>query len=73
MPRIRRVMGMRERHVRVKLAERGMSLGELCERVGCSPQYLWLMLTGARSGVKYWDAICRELGLPSTDDLDRGA
>lgn len=73
MPRSKRAMTAWEQRVKVKLAERNMCVCELCERVGCSPQYLWLMLTGARSGAKYWDAICRELGLPCKADVDKGA
>lgn len=72
MPRIKRVMSAREQQVRIKLAERGMTQMELCERIGCPYKYLWLMLTGNRSGERYWDAICRELGLPCTNDLDKG-
>lgn len=73
MPRIKRVMTMRERKVRMKLADRGMTQAELCERIGCPYKYFWAILTGARSGERYWDAICKELGLPCTDDLDKGA
>ena len=47
--------------IRLKLIERNMTQNELSARIGCSTKYLWLIMSGERSGKKYLDALKKEL------------
>lgn len=49
--------------IRLKLIEKNMTQEELSARIGCSSKYLWLIISGQRSGRKYMDALKRELGI----------
>lgn len=72
MPRIKRPTPF-GRQVRTRLAELDMTQQDLCERIGCHPNYLLRIMSGERSGDKYLLAIYRELGLPCTDDMIKEA
>lgn len=72
MPRIKRPTPLGCR-VRARLAELNLTQAELCERIGCHPNYLLRILDGSRSGEKYLPAIYRELGLPRTNDMFKEA
>lgn len=50
----------------MRLVEKGMTQTELAERLGCTKQYLYKILSGQRSGKKYVEMLRRELEL----DLD---
>lgn len=50
----------------MRLIEKGMTQTELAERLGCTKQYLYKILSGQRSGKKYVETLCTELNL----DLD---
>lgn len=49
--------------IRLKLIEENITQEELCNRIGCSTKYLWLIMSGKRSGQKYLDALKKELGI----------
>ena len=51
------------RAIRMKLAEKNMTLNELSERIGCNPKYLGLIMSGDRSGQKYMERLKEELGI----------
>lgn len=59
--------------MRARLAELDMTQKDLCDRIGCHRSHLLRILDGTRSGEKYRLAIYRELGLPCTDELIKGA
>lgn len=63
MPRVKHMTPL-GRTVRARLAELNMTQAELCEKVGCHPNYLLMILSGTRSGDKHLEAIHRVLGLP---------
>lgn len=63
--------------IKKRLVDLEMPQTELGERIGCGRRYLIKIMTGERSGGKYMEALCNELGLPYTGqdagDVKRGA
>lgn len=49
--------------IRLKLIEENITQEEFCGRIGCSKKYLWLIMSGKRSGKKYLAALNKELGI----------
>ena len=49
--------------VALQLFMNGMTQADLAKKIGCSRQYLHKILCGERSGTKYTELICEELGL----------
>ena len=49
--------------IRLKLIEKNMTQDELSAKIGCSTKYLWLIMSGERSGRKYLEALKKELGI----------
>lgn len=51
------------RAIRLKLIEKNMTQDELSAKIGCSTKYLWLIMSGERSGRKYMAALKKEPGI----------
>ena len=66
MPRCKHATAL-GRAIRLKLIERNMTQDELSAKIGCSTKYLWLIMSGERSGQKYMEALKKELGI---DDVE---
>ncbi len=56
--------------VALKLFMSGMTQADLAKKIGCSRQYLHKILSGERSGTKYTEMICSELGLEYSEGLN---
>lgn len=62
MPKCRNITPIGQA-IRLKLIERNMTQEELSAKIGCSTKYLWLIMSGERSGRKYLAALKKELGI----------
>lgn len=62
MPKCRNITAIGQA-IRLKLIEKNMTQEELCTKIGCSTKYLWLIMSGERSGRRYLEALKKELGI----------